>query len=133
MIDVRAAIKKAGLNFREVAGHLFPDNVHPYNALNRVSNGDGFLNEPQIRKLAELTGLTAAELMGESEWKGTRKGDTILFKSGDFKAELCTKDWVTKLFHNGSLFHEEIIHSGFIPLSQYVSKLNELITNHLNK
>lgn len=132
-IDVKAIIKKAGLDYTEVAEQIFPDNVHPRLALNRVSKGEAFLYEPQIRKLAELTGSTVGELFGEAEWKSMRKNGLICFWSGDFKAELDPKDWTTKLFHSKSLFHEEVIHSGFIPLSEYIAKLNALIHNHLNK
>lgn len=132
-IDIKAAIEKSGLDYAEAAEQIFPDNVHPRLALNRVVKGEAFLNERQIRKLAALTGSTVAELFGESVWKSTRKHDTLVFTSKDFKAELNVATWETKIFHNETLFHDSVIHSGFIPLSEYISKLNELITNYLNK
>lgn len=133
IINVKEAVKKAGLNYSEVAEQLFPDNVHPRLALNRVAKGEAFLYEPQIRKLSELTGLSIAELFSGEGWKSKREKDVIYFTNGDFKAELNTKDWVTKLFDKNSLFHEEIIHSGVVTLSEYLDKINNLITNHLNK
>jgi hypothetical protein len=133
LIDIKAAVARAGLDYSEVAEQIFPDNVHPRLALNRVAKGEAFLYEPQIRKLAELTGLTVSELFGESKWKSVRKGETICFMSGDYKAELNTQDWTTKVFHKNSLFHEEILHARFIPLSAYLQQIEKLITNQLNK
>lgn len=127
-IDIKAAVEKAGLDYSSVAAELFPLNAYPRLALNRVAKREAFLDEMQISKLSNLTGLSVAQLFGEESWKSFYKGDGIFyFMNGDFKAELNTKDWKTKIFHKDSLFHDEIIHSEFIRLSEYVGELNELI------
>ena len=132
-IDIRKVIDENGLSFDDIALHMFPTNVHPRLALNRVIRGEAFLDERQISKLAKLSGLSISELFGEVEWKAMSKKGTLLFMSKDFKAELDTETWVTKIFHKDSFFHEEVIHSGFVPLSEYIAKLNALIHNHFNK
>jgi hypothetical protein len=40
---------------------------------------------------------------------------------------LDTKTWVTKVFDNGSLFHESVIHSGTTSLSAYLTQLSEIV------
>ena len=75
-----------------MAEQLFPDNVHARHALNRVAKGEGYLYEPQIRKLAELTGATIAELFGEDEWKlaAAQRRGSVPLKSREATSTLTT-------------------------------------------
>jgi len=122
-IDIKAIIEKQGLEMNDVAEQLFPKNKYPRLALNRVIAGDAVLDADQISKLALLADLTIAELYG-ANWKAKSSKGLHTFTNGEFKAELDTTSWITKIFHKGSKFHESVIHSKSIPLSEYLDKLN---------
>lgn len=131
-IDVKKIIKQRGLDFKEVAMQLFPDNKHPRLALNRVIAGEAVLDATQISKLALMADLTVSELYNEGPWKSKAYDNIIVFTNGDYHAELDRNNWQTKLFHKHSMFHEFILHSNSIPLNEYVEILNNQILKYIN-
>ncbi len=132
-IDVEKIIKTKKLDKKELAQQLFPENKHSSLALNRVIKGDGFLDSNQISLLSELTGIAIGNLYSGNEWGlKNNKGLTVL-TSGNFRAELDTKTWITKVFDKDSLFHESVIHSGTTALSVYLNLLTQIIELHKNK
>jgi len=130
-IDVEQVIEKSGLSTKEVAKQLFPGNKYPKLALNRVISGEAFLDSNQISKLATLVGVSVSTLY-TSGWKFESKKDLVVFSNESFRAELNTKTWITKIFDNDSLFHESVIHSHTIQLSEYIKKINLIINNKQN-
>lgn len=126
-IDLNGIISKQELDPKEVAQQLFPGNKYPKLALNRVLAGEAVLDANQISKLSLMTGLSIDQLYSENGWKSTSKAGIIAFQNGEYKAELSTETWVTKIFHNGSLFHESIITPGATPVSEYLNELNSII------
>lgn len=126
-IDLNGIISKQELDPKEVAQQLFPGNKYPKLALNRVLAGEAVLNANQISKLALMTGLSMDQLYSENDWKSTSKAGMITFQNGEYKAELNTETWVTKIFHNDSLFHESIITPGATPVSEYLNELKSII------
>ena len=94
------------------------------------AKGDGFLDSNQISLLSELTGIPINELYENNDWSSESTNGLIVFTSKDYRAELNIKSNLTKVFKNGSLFHESIIHSGSVPLSEYLDKLAEVISEH---
>ncbi len=130
-IRLKEIIETSGVERKEIARQLFPKNKFPDVALTRAVKGEGTLDADQISKLSLITGIPISELFSGQKWKTVFKEGIHTFTNGDFKAELDTRTWTTKLFCNGSLFHETVICSGSIPLSEYLSKLDSLIINHL--
>lgn len=130
-LKIKEIIKNSGLDFEEVAHQLFPKNKFPVLALNRVSRGKAYLDSAQISKLSLMTGVSISSIFsGDStgaEWKAVSKKGMHIFTNGDFRAELDTETWVTKVFHKGSMFHESIIHTSSIPLSEYIDKLDLIL------
>jgi len=126
-IDVESIIKEANLSKVEVAIQLFPENKFPALALNRVMNQELPLDANQISKLSLLAGIPIASMFSGESWKAELKGNVHTFTNGEYKAELDTDTWVTKVFHNNSRIHEELIHSKAIPLSEYLNKLDLII------
>jgi len=51
-IDLKKIIENAGLDIKETAQHLFPNNKYAKLALDRVIKGDAFLDTNQISKLS---------------------------------------------------------------------------------
>ncbi len=132
-IDLKQIIKDRKLNTNELATYLFPHHRHPAVALLRVKNKKGVLDANQISKLALFTGLTITELFGPSEsWKAKKVSGLYTFTNGDFRAELDTETWLTKVFDKHSMFHESVIHNGSTALSEYLKNLNKIISNYTN-
>ena len=132
-IDVEKIIKTKKLDKKELAQHLFPDNKYASLALNRVIKGDGFLDSNQISLLADLTGIAIGNLYSGSEWDLKSIDGITILTAGSFVAELDTNTWITKVFDNGSLFHESVIHAGITPLSVYLESLSQIIELHKSK
>lgn len=131
-IKLQQIIESRKLDSKEIAKELFPSHKYPILALNRILAGEAVLDADQISRLSAVTGLSIDQLYGSS-WKTeqTTPG-MITFSNDGYKAELDTKTWITKVYHNNSLFHESIICAGTIALSKYIETLNDLITKHSN-
>lgn len=130
-IDLDGIIKKRNLDPNEIAKELFPSNRYPRLALNRVLKKKALLNADQISRLSAITGISISELYGRA-WKSSYKKDLHILTCGEFRAELDTTTWITRLYHNGSLCHEEILHSGAIMLNEYISLLDKLTLKFKN-
>lgn len=131
-IDLKKIIQAKKLDPKEVAQELFPTHKHPKLALDRVLAGGGVLDADQISRFSLFTGLPISELYSGAGWKSTIEGHTHVLVSGDYTAKLDTKTWTTKIFHRDSLFHDFIIHSPSITLSEYINRL-DLEISKLNK
>lgn len=128
-IKVKEIIETRGLDIKEVARQLFPKNKYPDLALNRVIKGKSVLDADQISKLALMAGLQLSELFSGGNWKATARKGVHVFTNDEFRAELDSETWITKVFHKDSMFHESIIHSGSTPVSEYLSQLDIIINN----
>ena len=128
-IKVKEIIETRGLDIKEVARQLFPKNKYPDLALNRVIKGKNVLDADQISKLALMAGLPISELFSGGNWKAVARKGVHVFTNGEFRAELDSETWITKIFHKDSMFHESIIHSGSTPVSEYLSQLDLIINN----
>ena len=132
-INVKEIIETRGLDIKEGASQLFPHNKYPDLALNRIIKGKNVLDADQISKLALLSGLQLSELFSGENWKATARKGVHVFTNGEFRAELDSETWITKIFHKDSMFHESIIHSGSTPVSEYLSQLDLIINDFKNK
>jgi hypothetical protein len=132
-INLDRIIKSKNLDKKELAQKLFPDNKYAALALNRVIRGDGFLDSKQISLLSELVSISIGGLFTGSGWDLKSSRDTLIITSDKFRAELDRSTWVTKVFENGSLFHESIIHSRNVPLSFYLAELTKIVDHQNGK
>jgi len=126
-VDLNKIIETKNLDKADIAKQLFPENLYPMKALTRILDGKANLDTVQLSRLAAITGLTFEELYGKTKWKSKADNQNIIFEQEDYRAELNTKTWVTKVFHKGSLLHEEILNKSSIPLSEYLEELNKII------
>tara|TARA_R110002073_G_scaffold41011_9_gene116267 strand:- start:258 stop:725 length:468 start_codon:yes stop_codon:yes gene_type:complete len=131
-INLDRIIKSKNLDKKELAQRLFPDNKYAALALNRVIKGDGFLDSKQISLLSELVNIPIGKLFTGAGWDLKSGRGLLIITSDDFRAELDRDTWVTKVFENGSLFHESIIHSRNVPLSAYLAELTKIV-DHQNE
>jgi hypothetical protein len=126
-INLEKIIETRGLNFKEVAGMLFPWNGHPVPALKRVIKGDGVLDANQISLFSQYSGIPIAELYEGHKWSSTIEGHTHILTSGEYSAHLDTKSWTTRIYKKDSIYHEFIIHSPSITLREYMERLDKEI------
>jgi hypothetical protein len=120
---VEAMVADLGMSKKEIAVQLFPTNRHPDLALNRVMKEEGVLDADQISKLSFLSGIPIGRLFGDWDMNTTKDGLHV-FTNDQYRAELDTNTWTTKIFKSGSLSHELAIHSGSITLSEFINIIN---------
>lgn len=130
-IDLNKLIESKNLDVKELAKQLFPSAKYPKLALDRILNGSSFLDSNQISILSMVTQIPIGLLYENGNWESIKGEQNILkFATNEYVAELNTETWMTKIYKDGSIFHEEIIHNGSIPLSEYLSLLTDLIIKH---
>jgi hypothetical protein len=113
---------------KQFAEELFPEHKHPELAFRRMMKGHGVLDAEQLSKLATLLGCTIQELFSGGSWKAKASHNKIhIFTSGDFTAELDTVKFISSVYKNNSLIHEEVIHKTSISLSEYLTDLDKII------
>lgn len=128
-INLKDILDAKGLRYEFVGQKLFPKNRYPYLAIKRVMDGKAVLDADQISLLSQLTDIPVGLLFGGGGWKGTQKGEVITFTAERFTAELNTQTWQTKVYENGTLFHEVLIHTEGIALSTYLKHLSTIVIN----
>lgn len=127
-INLEKIIEESSLTKKEVAQQLFPGNKYPTLALNRIITGETVLDANQISKLSMLSGISIDQLFGS--WKITSHDRIHVFTNKKYRAELDGITWRFKVFHNKSLFHEEIIFPPGITVNDLLSLLNALIQDY---
>ena len=132
-IELQKIIQDHQLDVRDLAKELFPSHQHPSMALTRIIQGKGVLDANQISLLAELTGQSVNALFNQEEWIASSREGIIFFSSGDFRAELDMDKNTSKVFHKGSIFHETVLHSTSIPLSEYLKEISASVLKFKNK
>ena len=132
-IDITKIIQDHNLNAKELAASLFPLHRFPHMALTRILQGKGVLDANQISLLSEITGQSINSLFNQSEWVAQSREGIIFFSSGDFRAELDMEKNTSKVFHKDSIFHETILHTTSIPLSEYLKEISESVLKFKNK
>ena len=132
-IDITKIIQDHNLNAKELAASLFPLHRFPDMALTRIIQGKGVLDANQISLLAELTGQSVNALFNQAEWVASSRDGLMFFESADFKAELDMQHGTSKIFHKGSIFHETILHSTSIPLSDYLAEVSAAVLKFKSK
>jgi len=131
-MDLQKIITDSGLKMEFVAGRLFPLNLHPYNALNRVMSKGGSLKSEQVKILSEITGLSADTLLGLS-WHGKlAHTGIILSRSGVIVSAVnrSPEYAIWEFWRDGVKLHEisvnpQISVRDFVALLDYeINKLN---------
>ena len=124
-IDLSKLMKLYNFDKKQIARELFPDTKYPVLALKRILNGEALLDAEQISRLASLTGGSIEDLY--TGWQSRAVAEVNVFIKGEYRAELDTSTWKTKIYHKNSMFHEELLHTKMIPLSQYLDYLDKEI------
>lgn len=129
-IDLRRIIEQNHLDWGEISTELFPKNKQPRRALDRVAKGEALLDSEQISRLATLLGVEIQDLYMGYEWKATSKPGLITLTTDKFRAEIDTKKWSLKVYASDKLFHDEVLMSPTIQLSELLKNLNQIIEKY---
>ena len=78
-MDLQKIIQASGMRSDFIARQLFPNNKHPYNALNRLLSGGGELKAGQLKRLAEILNTSVDLLLGITAAKGRLTKNSITF------------------------------------------------------
>ena len=127
-INLKKIVEASDLSKKEIANHLFPDNKFPVLALDRVARNDAVLDANQISRLSAVTGISIGDLFGE--WKMESKTGFHKLSSGEYQAEIDSAKMILHIFHNKSLFHEEVIYDDKVTISELINILNIQIENY---
>ena len=125
-INLRKIIEHHELDSTEIAKLLFPKNRHPLLALNRILFNKAVLDADQISRFSMFTGIPIADLYDGTGWQSRYSKGKHILTSGDYRAELDTETWSTKVFKNDTLYHEFIMHAKSITLSEYIQRLDSI-------
>lgn len=125
-IELEKIIKRSGLDKKEVANQLFPENKFPVMALTRVLNEEALLDADQISKLALMLNVDVDDLYRDG-WHLQRVNTGHVFTRGDYVATLDTFSWTMRIHHKGSMFHEEVLCPATISMHDFIQKVNDLI------
>ena len=125
-INLSKIIADLKLNALDLAKELYPRHKHPSVALKWAIRQVHPLDAIQISKLSSITGIPIAQLF-DGGWKVQSKAEIITFSTKNYRAELNTTEWVTRVYKNGYLVHECLIHDKKIALSDYLTWLEETI------
>lgn len=127
-LNLKKIIDNQHLDVDNLAKQLFPTAKHPKRALDRIVSGEALLDSNQISLLSMITDLPIGLLYEGGDWQQKEAVSNLLkFGTEDYTAELDTTTWITKIYHKESLFHESVICSGAIPLSDFLNSLTDLI------
>lgn len=109
-MDLKKIIEDSGLKMEFIAAKLFPDNAHPYNALNRVLSKGGSLKAEQVKALAEVLNVSADELLG-LRWSGKIGPSGVILKNGPVTVAITPSAGTFEVWFDGAL-RTFTLHSG---------------------
>lgn len=130
-IDLQIIIDTHGLDKKNLAEKLFPNNKYPKHALDRVIEGYSNLDSDQLIILASEIGSTVDELYStESGWTSIASKGLITFKKGNYQAVYNPSTQLTHIYKDGVLIKENavIITDKNASLDTFVNKLNSIIS-----
>jgi hypothetical protein len=130
-INLSKIIKDNNLKVKEVAQELFPNIKYPKLALDRILRGESRLDSDQLSRLSMYTGMSIEQIYTGENWqKPEARGNLLTLHSGEYRAEINTDSWTTKLFHKQTIMHDLVIHQKAITLDNYINDLNTRINNY---
>lgn len=131
-IDLQKIIQRGGIDIKVLARELFPGRIYAVTALQRILSGKGKLDSEQVSRLAALLSVPIEQLYS-SGWRVQSENGVHTFTNLDYVAIVDLNKMTTKLLHKDSLFHEEVLHSQTITLTELIRGLDKIIQNHCPK
>jgi len=125
-MDIFQIIQESGLRFDRVAAKLFPLNLHPYNALNRVIANRGELKASQLVILSKLTNRSVDSLLG-LHWSGKIGEGGIILTRGAYGVTIMPLENVFEVWGDKTLMKRIETPDG-LTVKQFLAMVDEEIT-----
>ena len=128
-INIKKILEDKGVSKTQVACLVFPDVKFPQRAFSRVLTGKTELTVSQAATIAEFLGVRIEDLYEPDRWlwDNSKDGKHIFLYGNNFRAEVDTQTWTTRLYHKDELITEEVICDGQTPIGEYFAKLKSLV------
>ena len=132
-IDVAKILEKSGLDQKEVAAILFPNNLHAVRSIQRVMHGKAELNADQVKALSRISGIPIEEMYhGTGRWyqRGNLNGQLEL-RRDDVRVIIDPASWITTIYKNNVEIQDILITPGITSLRDFIKTINEKIDEYI--
>ena len=124
--NINKIISHYKLDVNEVDEVLFPHVRYKTLALNRILNGEAYLDTQQIEKLAEYIGVFVHELFTFDEWKGTYEDGSITWAQGEYKVKLHYNGTFLTMYKGTKAIYQELESPKNTTVEEFISHINLL-------
>lgn len=124
-MDLQTFIEEFNLDKLKVARKLFPKNKHPMMALSRLIKGKSEMTVSQLKILSNIVGFKQPEILDPNVWKTE---NSYAIHSKGFTAVLDFESFETRVYDKDKILIDVVLHSSSIVLSEYIEKINSLIS-----
>ena len=133
-INIKKILEDKGVSKTQIACLVFPDVKFPQRAFSRVLTGKTELTVSQAATIAEFLGVRIEDLYEPDRWlwDDSKDGKHIFLYGNNFRAEVDTQTWNTRLYHKDELITEEVICDGQTPIGEYLAKLKRLVLDWID-
>lgn len=133
-INIKKILEDKGVSKTQIACLVFPDVKFPQRAFSRVLTGKTELTASQAATIAEFLDVRIEDLYEPDRWlwDDSKDGKHIFLYGNNFRAEVDTQSWNTRLYHKDELITEEVICDGQTPIGEYFAKLKRLVLDWID-
>ena len=123
--DLQKVIEHFKLDVPTAAMILFPDNMYPVHAINRVLSGKAHLNTVQLSALAKYLGVFIHDLFNVDSWHGAYSNSELVF----------TYNGYTATYNNGIITlrkNNKTLDTMLIPTGTTITELLTILNQKIN-
>ena len=133
-INIKKILEDKGVSKTQIASLVFPDVKFPQRAFSRVLTGKTELTVSQAATIAEFLDVRIEDLYEPDRWlwDNSKDGKCIFLYGNNFRAEIDTQTWKTRLYHKDELITEEVICDEHVPIGEYFAKLKRLVLDWID-
>lgn len=133
-INIKKILEDKGVSKTQIACLVFPDVKFPQRAFSRVLTGKTELTVSQAATIAEFLGVRIEDLYEPDRWlwDNSKDGKHIFLYGNNFRAEVDTQSWNTRLYYKDELITEEVICDGQTPIGEYFAKLKRSVIDWID-
>ena len=130
--NINKIMSQYGLQEQEVANLLWPMVKYPELGFKRVLRGETYLDSSQICALANYLQIPVSELftVEDTDWRAISKDRRTIFTKGDYKVIIGRDLFTVSIWHKNDNFYNSVATIGFMEISKFLNRMDELIENH---
>lgn len=133
-INIKKILEDRGVSKAQIAALVFPTVKFPQRAFSRVLTGKTELTASQAATIAEFLGVRIEDLYEPDRWlwNNSKDSEIIFLYGNNFRAEVNTQTWNTRLYYKDELIREEVVCDGQIPVGEYLDKLKKIVIDWID-